>query len=117
MPELPEVQTVVSTLAPRVTGARLLRVQLNRTDIVSPTGIDLAGLLQGRTITAVDRRAKRIVFTIDGCDRFYIHLGMSGQLTLAAPGAEAKSHTHLVVTLQTAGKAVELRFRDPRRFG
>jgi formamidopyrimidine-DNA glycosylase len=117
MPELPEVQTVVSTLAPRVTGARLLHVQLNRTDIVSPMGIDLAGLMEGRTITAVDRRAKRIVFTIDDCDRFYIHLGMSGQLTLEAPGAEVKSHTHLVVTLETGSKLVELRFRDPRRFG
>jgi formamidopyrimidine-DNA glycosylase len=117
MPELPEVQTVVSTLVPRITGAQVLRVQLNRTDIVSPMGIDLAGLLNGRTITAVDRRAKRIVFTIDGGDRFYIHLGMSGQLTLATPGAEVKSHTHLVVTLDAKGKAVELRFRDPRRFG
>jgi formamidopyrimidine-DNA glycosylase len=117
MPELPEGQTVVSTLAPRVTGARVRRVQLNRTDIVSPMGIDLAGLLKGRKITAVDRRAKRIVFTVDGCDRFYIHLGMSGQLTLEAPGAEVKRHTHLVVTLDVTGKAIELRFRDPRRFG
>src|SRR3954447_5691385 len=104
MPELPEVQTVVSTLALQITGAPVLRVQLNRTDIVSPMGIDLAGLLEGRTITAVDRRAKRIVFTIDGCDRFYIHLGMSGQLTLAAPGAEVRKHTHLVLTLDVAGK-------------
>jgi formamidopyrimidine-DNA glycosylase len=117
MPELPEVQTVVSTLAPRITGARVMRVQLNRTDIVRPMNVDLAGMLEGRTITAVDRRAKRIVFTIDGCDRFYIHLGMSGQLTLAAPGAEVKPHTHLIVALETARKTVELRFRDPRRFG
>ena len=117
MPELPEVQTVVSTLAPQVTGARVRRVQLNRTDIVSPMGMDLAGMLEGRTITAVDRRAKRIVFTIDGCDRFYIHLGMSGQLTLAVPGTEVKSHSHLIVTLEAVGKSVELRFRDPRRFG
>ena len=117
MPELPEVQTVVSTLAPRITGARVGRVQLNRTDIVSPMGIDLAELMEGRTITAVDRRAKRIVFTVDGCDRFYIHLGMSGQLTLETPGAEVRSHTHLIVTLDVAGKTIEMRFRDPRRFG
>jgi formamidopyrimidine-DNA glycosylase len=117
MPELPEVQTVVSTLAPRITGARVQRVQLNRTDIVSPMGIDLAKLLERRTIKAIDRRAKRIVFTIDDCDRFYIHLGMSGQLTLEPPGAEVRNHTHLIVTLDVAGKSVELRFRDPRRFG
>jgi formamidopyrimidine-DNA glycosylase len=117
MPELPEVQTVVSSLGPRVTGAKVVAVQLNRTDIVSPMGIDLASLLVGRTITGVERRAKRIVFTVDGCDRFYIHLGMSGQLTLATRGVEVRTHTHLIVTLKALGKTLELRFRDPRRFG
>jgi len=91
----------------------VLRVQLNRTDIVSPMGIDLAGLMEGRTITAVDRRAKRIVFTIDDCDRFYIHLGMSGRLSLDPPDSERPLHTHLILDI---GKH-ELRFRDPRRFG
>jgi formamidopyrimidine-DNA glycosylase len=117
MPELPEVQTVVSSLGPRVTGAKVVAVQLNRTDIVTPMGIDLALLLVGRTITGVERRAKRIVFTVDGCDRFYIHLGMSGQLTLEVPGAEVRTHTHLTMTLNASGKTIELRFRDPRRFG
>ncbi|MDB5324208.1 MAG: formamidopyrimidine-DNA glycosylase [Phycisphaerales bacterium] len=117
MPELPEVQTVVSSLGPRVTGAKVVAVQLNRTDIVTPMGIDLASLLVGRTITGVERRAKRIVFTVDGCDRFYIHLGMSGQLTLETAGAEVKKHTHLIATLKALGKTFELRFRDPRRFG
>jgi formamidopyrimidine-DNA glycosylase len=117
MPELPEVQTVVSSLRLRVTGAKVMAVQLNRTDVVTPMGIDLASLLVGRTITGVERRAKRIVFTVDGCDRFYIHLGMSGQLTLETAGAEVRKHTHLIATLKALGKTFELRFRDPRRFG
>ena len=53
MPELPEVQTVVSSLGPRVAGARVVAVQLNRTDIVTPMGTDLASLLVGRTISGV----------------------------------------------------------------
>ena len=124
MPELPEVQTVVSTLRPKVSGVRVGRVRLNRTDIVSPAGTDLAPLLEGRAITAVDRRAKRIVFTVDHCDQFYVHLGMTGQLTLEGAGTPVRKHTHLVLELQKpdAGRAassdrVELRFRDPRRFG
>ena len=120
MPELPEVQTVVSNLLPRVVGARVRKVQLNRTDILTPAGADLPSLLSGRTITAVTRRAKRIVITLDDTDRFYIHLGMSGQLTLAAAGSELKTHTHLILHLSggnSATDAVELRFRDPRRFG
>ena len=124
MPELPEVQTVVSTLRPRVSGVRVKRVRLHRTDIVSPAGTDLAPLLEGRAITGVERRAKRIVFTVDGCDQFYVHLGMTGQLTVEAASAPVRTHTHMVVELegsavgvQGSGKKQELRFRDPRRFG
>jgi formamidopyrimidine-DNA glycosylase len=125
MPELPEVQTVVSTLRPRVSGVRVGRVRLNRADIVSPAGTDLAPLLEGRAITGVERRAKRIVFTVDGCDQFYVHLGMTGQLTVEAAGAPVKTHTHLVLELSDGaterrsdeGGGRELRFRDPRRFG
>jgi formamidopyrimidine-DNA glycosylase len=120
MPELPEVQTVVSNLLPRVVGARVRKVQLNRTDIVTPADVDLPALLSGRTITGVARRAKRIVITVDDADRFYIHLGMSGQLTLAHAGSELKTHTHLILHLTGGngrGEEIELRFRDPRRFG
>jgi formamidopyrimidine-DNA glycosylase len=45
---------------------------------------------------------------------------MSGQLTLAPAGSELKTHTHLILHLSggnSATDAVELRFRDPRRFG
>lgn len=125
MPELPEVQTVVTTLRPKVIGATIAAVRLHRTDIVTPQETDLPPLLQGRTITSVDRRAKRIVFTLDDGNRFYIHLGMSGQLTAERAGDEVRKHTHLVMTLEkrgtTSGKreaeGIELRFRDPRRFG
>ena len=57
MPELPEVQTVVTSLRGRVVGARIAAVRLARADIVSPLGVDLAVLLLGRSIVAVDRRA------------------------------------------------------------
>ena len=125
MPELPEVQTVVSTLRPRVSGVRVKRVRLHRADIVSPAGTDLAPLLEGRAITGVERRAKRIVFTVDGCDQFYVHLGMTGQLTVESSGTPVRTHTHLVVELEKPesrsekpeGQKQELRFRDPRRFG
>jgi formamidopyrimidine-DNA glycosylase len=125
MPELPEVQTVVTSLRPRVTGATLAAVRLNRSDIVSPAGVDLQALLTGRAVASIDRRAKRIVFTLDGGERFYVHLGMTGQLTVEAAGAEVRAHTHLVIELRSDGGSerrsdegkMELRFRDPRRFG
>jgi formamidopyrimidine-DNA glycosylase len=110
------------SLRPRVTGATLARVRVNRIDIVSPAGVDLPPLLTGRAITAVERRAKRIVFTLEGGERFYVHLGMTGQLTVEPPGAPVRPHTHMVFELRRGTKArrhegLELRFRDPRRFG
>ncbi len=121
MPELPEVQTVVTTLRPLVAGLSVARVDLMRADIVTPTGCDFSRHLTGATITAVDRRGKRIVFSLANGNRFYIHLGMTGRLTMEASSAPMLPHTHLVVEFErSAGENSEprvLRFRDPRRFG
>ena len=114
MPELPEVQTVVLTLVPKVVGRRIRQVVHVRDDIVSPRGLDLVDLLRGRRVESVARRGKRIVFTLDDGNRFYVHLGMTGQLTVASPDAPPLPHTHLELDL---GAGVRLRFRDPRRFG
>ncbi len=75
--------------------------------------------LTNRKIQAIERRGKRIVFTLEDEHRFYIHLGMSGRLTVESPGAAVVKHTHLILELTAAkGKGpIELRFSDPRRFG
>lgn len=114
MPELPEVQTVVDTLAPRITGRTVACVHLRRVDIVTPSGADVVGAITGRRITQLGRRGKRIVFTLDDRNRFYIHLGMTGQLTAETPDREIRTHTHLILDLD---RNLALRFRDPRRFG
>ena len=114
MPELPEVQTVVNTLQPHAAGQRIVRVELRRRDVLTPRGIDLSAKLSGHQIQSITRRGKRIVFLLDTGHRFYIHLGMSGQLTVHPPTAAALPHTHLVLRLSNT---LHLRFRDPRRFG
>ena len=113
MPELPEVQTVITTLRPKVLGRVIRRIVSVREDIVTPAGTDLAARLAGRTVTSVDRRGKRIVFTLDDDNRFYIHLGMTGQLAVVPPDASLPPHTHFELDLG----ARRVRFRDPRRFG
>jgi formamidopyrimidine-DNA glycosylase len=114
MPELPEVQTVVTTLQPRVTGRRIRDVRLLRSDIVNPSGTDLAAAILGRRVGRISRRGKRIVFTLDDRNCFYIHLGMTGQLTAEPADREVRKHTHLILGLDSGET---LRFRDPRRFG
>ena len=114
MPELPEVQTVVSTLHPRIVGRRFKRITLHRDDIVTPANIDLSARLTHRSVINLTRRGKRIVFTLDDGNRFYIHLGMSGRLTIETDDAPIEKHTHLIIHLDNGP---QLRFRDPRRFG
>lgn len=115
MPELPEVQTVVNTLRPKLLGRVIARVRLDRQDILTPPEVDLAAKLVGRTIGDIARRGKRIVFTLDTGERFYVHLGMSGRLGVHAPDEPAARHTHLIVNFKALKG--ELRFVDPRRFG
>ena len=114
MPELPEVQTVVTTLSPRLVGGTFRRVAHLRADIVRPRGFDLTKVVTGRTVSTIARRGKRIVLTLDDGNAFYVHLGMTGQLTIVTPATTIEPHTHFIADL-TSG--VQLRFRDPRRFG
>lgn len=138
MPELPEVQTVVDTLRPNMVGRKIVAVNLLRLDMLEPQGVDLPARLLGRTIRAIERRGKRIIFTLDDTHRFFIHLGMSGRLTIHSPADAQAAHTHLILdvaavdrfasnrasekrktrnTESVEASHVQLRFRDPRRFG
>src|SRR5262245_7743879 len=99
MPELPEVQTVVTTLAPRVVGRRIIRVVHARGDMITPSGFDLPAALRNRTVSALTRRGKRIVFQMDDANAFFVHLGMTGRLSVDAADTPLEPHTHLVFEL------------------
>ena len=112
MPELPEVQTVVDTLRPKVVGRAIAGVALHRDDFATPAGFDWSQLA-GREVADVRRRAKRIVFVLDDGRRFFAHLGMSGRLTFCDAALPLAKHTHVVIHFDHG----ELRQVDPRRFG
>ncbi len=114
MPELPEVQTVVESITPGLLGRKIRHIHHLRADIVRPAGFDLPGALLGQRIGGLFRRGKRIIFALASGQRFYIHLGMTGQLTIEGSDAPLKPHTHLIAEIDPGQ---QLRFRDPRRFG
>jgi formamidopyrimidine-DNA glycosylase len=110
VPELPEVETVVRSLAP-VTGQRLVRAEFADTRILR--GGDpalLAARLRGRRLLSIRRHGKFIVVALEGGGYLTIHLGMTGRLLL---GGEAGKHTHAVFTLERS----RLLFDDSRKFG
>lgn len=114
MPELPEVQTIVSQLAPALTGARIESVRIVRGDIIRQGRRELTIHGPGSSVVRVDRTGKRLIFHLTDAI-LVVHLGMSGRLTLEPNDAPIMKHTHLRIRFHDRND--ELRFRDPRRFG
>ena len=110
MPELPEVETVVRSIA-AIAGQRILNAEFRNLRILR--GGDPARMsarLQGRRIVAIRRYGKFIVASVGGGGYLMIHLGMTGRLLLGgAPG----KHTHAIFTFDRA----TLLFDDSRQFG
>jgi formamidopyrimidine-DNA glycosylase len=115
VPELPEIETIVRGLAPRLEGAgfgrpRLLYPRLLRRS--SPSGL---AALEGLKILALGRRGKMLTIRCEGGRTLVFHLKMTGQMLLVKPGTPEDKHTRLILPL--AGRGLELRFRDIRKFG
>jgi formamidopyrimidine-DNA glycosylase len=122
MPELPEVETVVRSLRPRLVGAQLGRLFWSGLGLRLGRAPDIAALtklVKRGQVTAVRRKAKYILIDVGdqaGKRRgsVIVHLGMSGRLQVAPADRARLPHTHVVIDLDGAR---ELRFVDPRRFG
>lgn len=116
MPELPEVETVIRGLARGLTGKRLVWLDLARADLRSAIPADLAERIEGRRIERFSRRAKYILMHFENTGIVLAHLGMSGRLIIATPGAAPPraKHDHAIFHFDDG---TELRFNDARRFG
>jgi formamidopyrimidine-DNA glycosylase len=120
VPELPEVETVVRGLRPRLAGQRILRLQLRQPLIVRGSVARFGRLLPGARIRRLSRRGKFILIELRargrnaGAHCWVIHLGMTGQLYACTPASPLLKHTHLVAWL-SGGE--QLRYVDARRFG
>jgi formamidopyrimidine-DNA glycosylase len=109
MPELPEVETIVRELSPRLRGRQILSVEVLQPRITRHSKQDITTVLPGRRIEQVRRHGKFIIVQLDqGC--LTIHLGMTGQLLFdAAP----TPYTRVIFTLEDT----VLLYDDTRMFG
>ena len=91
MPELPEVETVVRTLAPKLTGRRIVDAQFFSRHVVRQKFPALRRRVRNQAVNAVRRHGKFIVLELDH-GVLSIHLGMTGKLLLdSEPGPYARA--------------------------
>lgn len=112
MPELPEVETIVRSLAPRLKGRRILNAEFRCARVLLGDAEAASARLAGARIGAVRRHGKFIVVELSGGANLVIHLGMTGRLLLDT-AAEPGRHTHAVFTLDGGF----LLYDDIRQFG
>lgn len=122
MPELPEVETIARTLAPRVIGCRISAPRILDAKTLQ-AGRELLPRLEEARINAVRRRAKLLLIDAVSTDNEPLHLAfhlkMTGRLFVHPAGTEARKHTRLTfcLTPEPDDKARLLFFDDIRRFG
>jgi formamidopyrimidine-DNA glycosylase len=113
MPELPEVETVRRGLAAQLVGATIERVIVRERRLRWPIPADLAQILTGKRVSAIERRAKYLLIAC-GNGSLILHLGMSGSLRLTTASEPVQKHDHYDFIFDDG---TLLRFTDPRRFG
>lgn len=115
MPELPEVETVAGDLRAEVVGRSVHAARLHLPALLRhPAAARFGPRISGQRIQAVARHGKLLTLRLASGDRLYVHLGMTGRLTVSEAAALVLPHTHLVLELDDGR---QLRYTDPRQFG
>jgi len=119
MPELPEVETIKKGIIPLLEGRHLFQVIQRRDKLRIPLPDNFAERLRGRQVMRITRRAKYLLFHLDGQEILICHLVMSGKMTLkAAQDREQpdkfEKHDHVIFESDAGDLVI---FNDPRRFG
>jgi formamidopyrimidine-DNA glycosylase len=114
LPELPEVETVVRAIRPRLLGRTICGVEVRWPNQARP---DLQTVQQrpvGRRIESVLRRGKLIVLQLGPGCALSVHLRMTGRLQVLEKGAVEPAYSRAVLHLDDGSMLV---FTDARKFG
>ena len=130
MPELPEVETIVRDIRPRLEGRTIASARLSHDDVLrGVTRRRLLRTLTGARVESVSRRAKHAVLTLSTASavvpsrrravvstRLVIQPGMTGSLIVHHHPLTAAERRYAVLRAPLQGGG-ELVYRDVRRLG
>ena len=115
MPELPEVETICRSLRDHVVGRTMAEVEIQLSRLIKwPTPEDFRSIMTGRTIEALERRGKYLLFQLSGDWVLVVHLRMTGRLYYRAADAAATGSPRVVFHF-AGGDALE--YYDTRTLG
>jgi formamidopyrimidine-DNA glycosylase len=112
LPELPEVQTIVNDLGPKMINRKITDIKI-LTRSIWRYKYPRKGNIIGARVTGISRRGKYIVISLSGKYTWIVHLGMTGRLVLAKSGTRRDKHTHVIMRFS----GFEVHYNDIRRFG
>jgi formamidopyrimidine-DNA glycosylase len=112
MPELPEVQTIVSDLQPILIGMRFEVIDGTHANSIAGA-IDNESKIREKKVVAVERRGKFINIVFENSYVMTIHLRMSGRLLFRSLDDEPLKFERTRINFDKGS----LRFCDMRKFG
>ena len=113
MPELPEVQTVLDTLALRIKDCEIIDIKVLYPNIIVGNVATFKKKLIGQHFREFKRRGKYLLFEMDDIT-LVSHLRMEGKYYIQKPDEPTNKHTHVIFSLSNG---YELRYNDVRKFG
>ncbi|MFP4661439.1 MAG: bifunctional DNA-formamidopyrimidine glycosylase/DNA-(apurinic or apyrimidinic site) lyase [Halanaerobiales bacterium] len=115
MPELPEVETIVTGLRELIVGHTIREVIVREKNIIAyPSADKFKDDLTDKKILAVDRRGKYILLRVEDHKTLVVHLRMTGRLLVKPTTIKYNKHTHVIFKLNND---IDLRFHNVRKFG
>lgn len=122
MPELPEVQTVVTELNKKLKNKQIKRVVVHNAKLISvgpktvsniripsqATVNQFSKLLVGRKISSVKRRGKMLIFDFDGPLAMLVHLKMTGQFIFEDENLRKKTGSQYKILNKLSAPLVKL---------
>lgn len=116
MPELPEVQTVCNDLIKeKLIGVKIVSAVVKWPRIIQGMNVEtFIAKIKNLKITGIQRRGKYIHLLLNKNWHLFVHLRMSGRLSIVSPSQEPLAHEHVVLYLE---KNRCLKYHDTRKFG
>jgi formamidopyrimidine-DNA glycosylase len=113
MPELPEVQTIVDQLRPKLVG-RTIRVKVLDAKAVNLKAAVFENRVSGTRVLEVERRAKLIWWRLAGDKNLLFHLKLTGRILFLPDKGPEHKETRVVFDIEGPNRVF---FDDFRRFG